>query len=125
MVCLGFEPGPQDGRRRRNHGAMAATPLLYFLDKWLRITLQTKNLPHGALLNQIHTPEAVETHCEHNILATCSPHKFTYKFNPVKQISNRAAAIAQWFNLPLPPVAAGSNPKHTIYTVFQFALLNL
>ena len=51
--------------------------------------------------------------------------KFTYKFNPVKQISNRAAAIAQWFNLPLPPVAAGSNPKHTIYTVFQFALLNL
>ena len=26
MVCLGFEPGPQDGRRRQNHGAMAATP---------------------------------------------------------------------------------------------------
>ena len=25
MVWLGFEPGPQDGRRRRNHGAMAAT----------------------------------------------------------------------------------------------------
>ena len=25
MVCLGFEPWPQDGRRRRNHGAMAAT----------------------------------------------------------------------------------------------------
>ena len=24
MVCLVFEPGPQDGRRRRNHGAMAA-----------------------------------------------------------------------------------------------------
>ena len=24
MVCLGFEPGTQDGRRRRNHGAMAA-----------------------------------------------------------------------------------------------------
>ena len=24
MVSLGFEPGPQDGRRRRNHGAMAA-----------------------------------------------------------------------------------------------------
>ena len=24
MECLGFEPGPQDGRRRRNHGAMAA-----------------------------------------------------------------------------------------------------
>ena len=20
MVCLGYEPGPQDGRRRRNHG---------------------------------------------------------------------------------------------------------
>ena len=28
MVCLGFEPGPQDGRRRRNHGAMAATQLI-------------------------------------------------------------------------------------------------
>ena len=27
MVCLGFEPRPQDGRRRRNHGAMAAAPL--------------------------------------------------------------------------------------------------
>ena len=28
MVCLGFEPGPQeDGRRRRNHGAIAATKL--------------------------------------------------------------------------------------------------
>ena len=26
MVCLGFEPGPQDGRRRWNHGAMASTP---------------------------------------------------------------------------------------------------
>ena len=28
MVCLGFEPGaagPQEGRRRRNHGAMEAT----------------------------------------------------------------------------------------------------
>ena len=25
MECLGFEPRPQDGKRRRNHGAMAAT----------------------------------------------------------------------------------------------------
>ena len=25
MVCLGLEPGPQDGMRRRNYGAMAAT----------------------------------------------------------------------------------------------------
>ena len=25
MVCLGFKPGPQDGRRRQNHGAMVAT----------------------------------------------------------------------------------------------------
>ena len=25
MQCLGFELGPQDGRRRRNHGAMVAT----------------------------------------------------------------------------------------------------
>ena len=25
MVCLGSKPGTQDGRRRRNHGAMAAT----------------------------------------------------------------------------------------------------
>ena len=25
MECLGFELGAQDGRRRRNHGAMAAT----------------------------------------------------------------------------------------------------
>ena len=29
MVCLGFEPGPQDGRRRRNHLAMAATFFVY------------------------------------------------------------------------------------------------
>ena len=27
MVCLGSEPGPQDGRRRQNHGAMVATPI--------------------------------------------------------------------------------------------------
>ena len=25
MVCLVFEPRPQDGRHRKNHGAMAAT----------------------------------------------------------------------------------------------------
>ena len=25
MVCLGSNSGPQDSRRRRNHGAMAAT----------------------------------------------------------------------------------------------------
>ena len=25
MVCLGFKPRPQGGRRRQNHGAMAAT----------------------------------------------------------------------------------------------------
>ena len=31
MVCLGFEPGPQDGRRRRNHGARAAATLQLFL----------------------------------------------------------------------------------------------
>ena len=30
MVCLGFEPGPQDGRRRRNHGARAAATLEHF-----------------------------------------------------------------------------------------------
>ena len=29
MVCLGFEPG--DGRRRRNHGAIAATPPITFV----------------------------------------------------------------------------------------------
>ena len=29
MVCLGFEPGPQDGRCRRNHIAMAATQYFY------------------------------------------------------------------------------------------------
>ena len=23
MMCLGFEPGPHDGRRRQNHEAMA------------------------------------------------------------------------------------------------------
>ena len=27
MVCMEFEPLPQDGRRKRNHGAMAATKL--------------------------------------------------------------------------------------------------
>ena len=31
MVCLGFEPGPQDGRLRRNHGAMAATSMNLFI----------------------------------------------------------------------------------------------
>ena len=30
MVCLGFEPRAQDGRRRRNHGAMAATHFYKF-----------------------------------------------------------------------------------------------
>ena len=24
MVCLGFEPGPKEGRRSRNHGAVVA-----------------------------------------------------------------------------------------------------
>ena len=33
MVCLGFEPGPQDGRRRRYHGAMAATLVLAFWER--------------------------------------------------------------------------------------------
>ena len=33
MVCLGFESGPQDGRRRRNHGAMAATHTFQFLQQ--------------------------------------------------------------------------------------------
>ena len=28
MVCLGSKPGPQDGRRRQNHGAMAATQIV-------------------------------------------------------------------------------------------------
>ena len=28
MVCMGFEPGPQNGKRRQNHGAMAAAPNL-------------------------------------------------------------------------------------------------
>ena len=27
MVRLGFEPWPQDGRHRQNHGAMAATQI--------------------------------------------------------------------------------------------------
>ena len=27
MVCLEFEPGSQDGRRRYNHGAMAAATI--------------------------------------------------------------------------------------------------
>ena len=30
MVCLGFNPGPQDGRLRQNHGAIAATKLYYW-----------------------------------------------------------------------------------------------
>ena len=29
MVCLGFDPWPQDGRRRQNHGAIAATRLFH------------------------------------------------------------------------------------------------
>ena len=29
MVCLGFEPGTANGRRRPNHGAMAATNLFF------------------------------------------------------------------------------------------------
>ena len=28
MECLGFEPGPQDGGRRRDHGATAATQVV-------------------------------------------------------------------------------------------------
>ena len=34
MVCLGFELGPQDGWRRRNHGAMAATRKEYCLRRF-------------------------------------------------------------------------------------------
>ena len=30
MECLDSNPGPQDGRRRRNHGAMAATCIAIF-----------------------------------------------------------------------------------------------
>ena len=47
MVCLGFEPGsawdsnlgPQDGVRRRNHGAMAATHHKQILENfdWLKL----------------------------------------------------------------------------------------
>ena len=32
MLCLGFEPCPQDGRRRQNHGAVvAAQAKVFFL----------------------------------------------------------------------------------------------
>ena len=30
MVCMGFKPGPLYGRRRRNHGAMAAALHVFF-----------------------------------------------------------------------------------------------
>ena len=33
MVCLRFEPGPHDGRRRRNHGAMAGPKYVFCLVK--------------------------------------------------------------------------------------------
>ena len=29
MLCLGFEPGPQDGMHRQNHRAMVAAPKEY------------------------------------------------------------------------------------------------
>ena len=32
MVCLGFEPWPQDGRCRQNHGAMVAAPKTESID---------------------------------------------------------------------------------------------
>ena len=42
MVCLGFEPGPQDGRSRQNQGAMAALlkeKLISALSEfWIRIS---------------------------------------------------------------------------------------
>ena len=50
MECLGFEPGPQDGGRRRDHAATAATQvvLLVTLVKmywffWSEINLSTFN----------------------------------------------------------------------------------
>ena len=36
MVCLEFEPGPQDGRRSLNHGAMTATLELHCLRNLVR-----------------------------------------------------------------------------------------
>ena len=50
MVCLGFQPRPLDVERRRNHGAMAATPPYKVQLKWLvthwRVQSSTKLLPN-------------------------------------------------------------------------------
>ena len=46
-------PGPQDGRRRRNHGAMVATPnpnAILALNKWSKIN---KNFANVAKFRQI------------------------------------------------------------------------
>ena len=58
MVCLGFEPGPQDGRRSRNHGAMASAPLfarclilsLNFSYLFLFLPLSYENLDEAFIL---------------------------------------------------------------------------
>ena len=45
MVSLGFEPRQQDGRRRRNHGAMAAAQVReYFVRQRINaaVTLQIR-----------------------------------------------------------------------------------
>ena len=62
MVCLGFEPGPQDGRRRRNHGAMAATPPIL-------------SYPPSLSLNKSHIVTSIITHTlEHT---NCPPISLT------------------------------------------------
>ena len=37
-------PGPQDGRRRQNRGAMAATPKILFNFRSFQTTLETKTI---------------------------------------------------------------------------------
>ena len=60
MVCMGFEPGPQDGRRRQNHGAMAAAKVFDIPTCYPR--------PLFLLTYPVNTHHMEECHCMTDLL---------------------------------------------------------
>ena len=70
MVCLGFEPGPQDGRRRRNHGAMAATPnqLTILVTKLLLIKHELERKTPSLLPPRVRVPSQAHHQCFYQII---------------------------------------------------------
>ena len=75
MVCLDSNPGPQDDRRRQNHGAMAATPIQDSLRKFG--CLVGSNEKHLKLLSLFLKPEIAKDHSP----AGCIKHGICFKRN--------------------------------------------